>query len=183
MSKSNLDKMIDGEWYICVDDELESLRQKAADALYEHNHMHPNTRGTMGPKLRELFANVHQSAIVTAPFQCVYGMNIHIAEDVYFNVDCVILDTAKVTIGARSMFGPKVQLYCPLHHLERIERSQGYEIGYPITIGEDVWIGGGAIVLPGVTIGDGAIVGAGSVVTKDVASGTKVAGNPAKPIG
>lgn len=181
--KSNLQKMRDGEWYICIDDELEALRQIAADAVYEHNHMHPKDRGYMGAKLRTLFANAHESAIVTAPFHCVYGMNIHLAEGVYLNADCVILDTAKVTIGARTLLGPKVQLYCPLDHLERKERSEGYEIGYPITIGEDVWIGGGAIILPGVTIGDGAIVGAGAVVTKDVAAGAKVVGNPAKPIG
>ncbi len=182
-AKSNLEKMRDGEWYICVDDELDALRQKTADAVYEHNHMHPKDRGNMGPKLQNVFAQAHESAILEAQFHCSYGINIHISELVYINAGCVILDSAPVHIGARSMFGPKVQLYCPLHHLERKERSEGYEIGYPITIGEDVWIGGGAIVLPGVTIGDGAIVGAGAVVTKDVAPGAKVVGNPAKPIG
>ncbi|MEQ9571153.1 MAG: DapH/DapD/GlmU-related protein, partial [Nitratireductor sp.] len=100
---------------------------------------------------------------------------------VYFNTGCVILDTAPVTIGAGTMFGPSVHIYCADHHRDPVLRGQGLERALPVRIGSDVWVGGGAIILPGVTIGDGAIVGAGAVVTRDVATGATVAGNPARP--
>lgn len=182
MTKSNFEKMQDGEWYTCVDDELDGLRKIAANAVHEHNHLPPSERGAMGAKLRDVFAHVGEAAILEAQFHCAYGMNTHIGDYVYINSGCVILDSAPVHIGARSLLGPRVQLYCAQHHQDIKLRSEGQEIAYPIHIGEDVWIGGSAIILPGVTIGDGAIIGAGSVVTKNVPKGATMVGNPAKQI-
>ena len=108
--------------------------------------------------------------------------NLALGDRVYINADCVVLDTAPVRIGRRTMLGPAVQIYCADHAHGLDERRRGLERALPVSIGEEVWIGGGAILLPGVTVGDGAIVGACAVVTRDVAPGTRVVGNPARPI-
>jgi len=174
------EKMDAGEWYCCNDPELDSLRAAAREAIHRHNTRSPDIRGNIGQELKSLMASVASSAFIEAPFHCPYGINISLAEDVYFNAGCVILDTASVRIGRSTMLGPNVQIYCAEHHKDRVKRKAGLEISRSVEIGEDVWIGGGAIILGGVRIGDGAIVGAGSVVTKDVASGTTVIGNPAR---
>ena len=176
------DKMQAGDWYTCHDPELLKMQARARAATHAHNVAHPEVRGAIGRELRALIRHVGNDAMIEAPFHCAYGVNISFGDAVYLNAGCVILDTAPVVIGARSMFGPHVQLYCPEHHQDRAKRSAGLERARPITVGQDVWLGGGAIVLSGVTIGDGAIVGAGSVVTRDVAAGAKVAGNPARSL-
>ena len=132
--------------------------------------------------LRELLARVGVEPFVEPPFFCDYGSNTSIGDRFYANTGCVFLDSAPVTIGDRVLFGPAVQLLAATHPLEAELRAQGLEYAEPISIGDDVWLGGGAIVLPGVTIGDRAIVGAGSVVTRDVAADVVVAGNPARVI-
>jgi maltose O-acetyltransferase len=119
---------------------------------------------------------------IEAPFHCAYGFNIHVGDRTFLNAGCTILDTAPVRIGARTLLGPNVQIYCAEHHKDAPLRSAGLEIARPVTIGDDVWIGGGATVLAGVTIGDGAIIGAGAVVTRDVAAGATVVGNPARMV-
>lgn len=181
MARSERQKMAAGEWYCCVDAELDALRATAFAAVREHNLAGAGQPGGMGQLLRALL-NAADDAIIEAPFHCPYGFNITLGRSVFLNAGCVILDTAPVTIGDHSMIGPGVHIYCAEHHLDVAKRRAGLEIGKPVMIGEDVWIGGGAIVLPGVTIGSGAVVGAGSVVTRDVAAGEKVAGNPAKPM-
>jgi maltose O-acetyltransferase len=173
-------KMARGAWYSCVDDELEELRMISREAVHDHNTMAPRKRGNITPTLRKLFKSCADDAIIEAPFHCAYGMNISLAAGVYLNAGCVILDTALVSIGARSLLGPAVQIYCAEHHSDAKKRTEGLEIAKPVTIGSRVWIGGGAIILPGVNVGDGAIVGAGSVVTKDVPEGATVVGNPAR---
>lgn len=170
-----------GEWYSCLDPELEALRDKARVAVHLHNTMPPAERGAIAPALKALFADVADDVMIEAPFHCAYGMNLHIGQGVYFNAGCVVLDTAPVRIGDGTMFGPGVHIYCAEHHKDAALRSKGLEIAKPVTIGRDVWLGGGAIVLAGVTIGDRAIVGAGAVVTRDVPADTTVAGNPARP--
>lgn len=178
---SERQKMIAGDWYNCVDDELESLRITARDAVHQHNTLHPGTRGAIGPKLKNLITA--DNAIIEAPFHCAYGFNIFLGDLVFLNAGCTILDTASVTIGDQSALGPNVQIYCAEHHTDPVKRCvEGLEIARPVTIGKRVWIGGGAILLAGVTVGDGAVIGAGSVVTKDVAAGQVVVGNPARPI-
>jgi maltose O-acetyltransferase len=176
-------KMIAGEWYTCQDPELEALRITSRRAIFEHNTLHPDERGDVGPALKALLREFGANARVEAPFYCAYGFNIGLGRDAFINAGCTILDTAPVHIGDRTMLGPNVQIYCAEHHKEAAQRAAGLEIAHPVTIGEDVWIGGGAIILGGVRIGDGAIVGAGAVVTRDVPANTTVVGNPARPIG
>ncbi len=176
------EKMAAGEWYSCMDAELDVLRRHARRAVHQHNTMPPDERGAIGLLLRALFASVGEGAFIEAPFHCAYGHNVTLGRNVYLNAGCAILDSAKVTIGDGAMLGPAVQIYCAEHHLEPALRVEGIEIAKPVMIGRNVWIGGGAIILAGITIGDGAIVGAGSVVTRDVRQGATVVGNPARLI-
>ena len=180
MAASERQKMAAGAWYTCLDPELADLRMRARQAVHQHNTMPPDRRGNIGPALAGLFAKAAPSAIVEAPFHCAYAMNIVLEADVFLNAGCTILDTAQVAIGRGSMLGPGVHIYCAEHHKDVVQRKAGLEIARPVTIGADVWIGGGAIVLPGVNVGDGAVIGAGSVVTRDVPPGATVAGNPAR---
>ncbi|MGK6317616.1 sugar O-acetyltransferase [Neorhizobium sp. DT-125] len=179
---SEREKMMAGEWYRCLDPELDAMRERARSAVHAHNTLPPHERGSIAPALRVLLGSAPASAFLEAPFHCAYGFNILLGEGVYLNAGCTILDTAPVRIGARSMLGPSVQIYCADHHRDPVLRSQGLEIARPVTIGTDVWIGGGAILIGGVTIGDGAIVGAGAVVTRNVPPRATVAGNPARSI-
>jgi len=179
--KSERAKMRAGEWYCCIDPELDSLRMLARRAVHAHNSAPPDERGAMAAELRALFAAAGD-AFIEAPFHCTYGMNISLGSGVYLNSACVILDTASVSIGDGTMLGPAVQIYCPEHHRDVALRKAGLEVARPVSIGKDVWIGGGAIILGGITIGDGAIVGAGAVVTRNVADGQRVVGNPARPL-
>jgi maltose O-acetyltransferase len=144
--------------------------------------MDPALRGFCAPELAALFAAIGEGVFIEAPFHAAYGRNLALDDDVYINAGCVVLDSAPVRIGRRTMLGPAVQIYCAVHAHGLEERRHGLERALPVSIGEDVWIGGGAILLPGVNVGDGAIVGAGAVVTRDVDSGMRVVGNPARPI-
>lgn len=177
---SEREKMAAGALYSCVDDELAVLRAKAAHGVFVHNTTAPHIRGDLVPELARVLGSIGQDCRIEHQFHCAYGFNLHLDDLVYMNVGCTILDTAPVHIGARTMFGPYVQIYTAQHHKDRVKRAAGLEIALPVSIGADVWIGGGAIVLPGITIGDGAIIGAGSVVTRDVPAGVTVAGNPAR---
>lgn len=181
MTVSERNKMEAGEWYSCLDGELNALRQQARIAIHQHNTAHPDQRDGMAPALRALFASVADDVFIEAPFHCSYGINISLASHVYINAGCTVLDSATVRIGERSLLGPGVQIYCAEHHKDADLRAKGLEIARPVEIGNDVWIGGGAIVLGGVTIGSGAVVGAGAVVTKSVPPGAVVVGNPACP--
>lgn len=179
---SEREKMAAGQWYCCVDDELEALRVVARSAVYEHNTLHPENRGSMGAKLRALLGAAGAHSRIEAPFHCAYGFNIGLGERTFLNAGCTILDTAPVRIGSRTLLGPNVQIYCAEHHKDAAGRLKGLEVAKPVTIGDDVWIGGAAIVLAGVTVGDGAIIGAGAVVTRNVPAGGTVVGNPARPV-
>jgi maltose O-acetyltransferase len=130
--------------------------------------------------LSEHLGDVGTGAVIRPPFFCDYGYNIHLGDDVFLNFNCVILDVVEVSIGDRTQIGPAVQIYAADHPRDAGTRRSGLEFGRAVRIGSDVWIGGGAIILPGTTIGDGAVIGAGSVVTRDVAAGQTVTGNPAK---
>lgn len=176
------EKMLRGELYMAWDEELVEERRRARRLLAEYNKLtfaeEPEAERVRG----ELLGSVGSGVFLEMPFRCDYGYNIHLADDVYMNFDCVLLDGCEIRIGARTMLAPGVHIYAATHPLDPDVRASGLELCKPVTIGEDVWIGGGAIVLPGVTIGDRAVVGAGSVVTKDVAPLTVVAGNPARVI-
>lgn len=118
---------------------------------------------------------------VQPPFFCDYGVHIFLGRKVFFNFNCVILDVCRVTIGDYSMFGPAVQIYTAAHPMEA-EARRGREFGRPVTVGSDVWVGGGAILCPGVTVGSRSVIGAGSVVTRDIPEGVFAAGNPCRVI-
>jgi len=182
MHRTELDKMQAGEWYCCLDDDLEALRMAARRAVHEHRGLDPDTRGAIGPLLAGLLGHVGEEAYIEAPFHCAYGFNIAIGNGVYINAGCTILDSGSVTLGERTLLGPNVQIYCAEHHRKADLRAAGQEIARPVKIGSDVWIGGGAVVLPGVSIGDRAIIGAGSVVTRNVTSGDIFVGNPGRPV-
>lgn len=176
------EKRAAGQWYTCHDPELTDMQHRARLAVHQHNTMPPGERGPMSPLLASLMASVGKDVLIEAPFHCAYGVHIHLSERVYLNAGCTILDTADVRIGASTMLGPQVQIYCAHHHKDTLQRCAGLEMAKPVTIGSQVWIGGGAIILPGVTIGDGAIIGAGSVVTKSVPADATVVGNPARAL-
>lgn len=144
--------------------------------------MEPARRGFCAPELAALFGSIGNDVFLEAPFHVAYGRNLMLDDNVYINANCVVLDNAPVRIGRRTMLGPAVQIYCADHAQGIEERRHGLERALSVTIGDDVWIGGAAIILPGVTIGNGAIIGAGAVVTRDVASRIRVAGCPARQI-
>lgn len=130
--------------------------------------------------LERLVPDLPPSSVIFPPFYCDHGHGLRIGQDVFINANCTFLDGAYITIGDRTLIGPDVKIYTPHHPLDFMARRESKEYAYPVTIGEDCWIGGGAVICPGVTIGDRCVVGAGSVVTKNVASDTMVAGNPAR---
>ncbi|GAB2663030.1 maltose acetyltransferase domain-containing protein [Flavihumibacter cheonanensis] len=180
--KSEKEKMIAGELYDPLDPQLVEDRIQTRlllKALNESREDDPDERTRI---LQKLLPDSLNNLWLQPPFYCDYGYNIQIGERVFFNFNCVVLDVAPVRIGNRTMFGPNVQLYAATHPLNHIERSSGLEYGKPITIGDDVWIGGSVVICPGVSIGDRSIIGAGSVVTKDIPSDTIAAGNPCRII-
>jgi maltose O-acetyltransferase len=177
-----LAEVADGRWYSCMTPELEALRDAARQACWRHTTMDPALRGPCAPELAGLFAAIGEGVFIEAPFHIAYGRNLALGDGVYMNAGCVVLDTAPVSIGRKTMLGPAVHIYCADHAHGLDERRRGLERALPVSIGEEVWIGGNAILLPGVTVGHGAIVGAGAVVTRDVAPGALVVGNPARPI-
>lgn len=180
LARSEREKMASGEWYSCLDPELDALRMKAREAVHEHNMLAPGARGAIAPALRQLLAQAASDAIIEAPFHCAYGFNITLGRGVFLNAGCTILDTADVKVGDGTLLGPSVQIYCAEHHRDPVKRRAGLEIAKPVNIGTNVWLGGGSIILGGITIGDDAVIGAGAVVTKDVPPGETVIGNPAR---
>ena len=179
-ARTEKEKMLAGETYCCLDPELEAERQKtkALLRLYNLSEAEPERQSI----LQQMLGHIGQNSIIWPPFHCVYGRNIHIGDYVFLNVLCTILDCNEVRIGNHVMIGPGVQIYCPAHELQAEPRNRGLEVARPIVIEENVWIGGSAILLPGVTVGRNAVVGAGAVVTRNVPENTVVAGNPARVI-
>ena len=173
-------KMLAGELYVATGEELAADGRRVAEWMDRYNASIARTQQDYGSLLRELLASVGEGAYIRPPFHCDYGYNISLGAGVFLNFNCIILDVVKVAIGDRTQIGPGVQILTADHPRDPAQRRAGLEFGRPIVLGADVWIGGGAIVLPGVTIGDGAIVGAGAVVTRDVAAGATVVGNPAR---
>jgi maltose O-acetyltransferase len=179
--KTEKEKMLAGELYNAQDPQLLAERQRAQQLFQELNAT-PADQPARARLLRELLPHAGTELVLTSPFYCDYGTNITLGDQVYFNFNCTILDVAAVTIGSRTLFGPGVQVYTATHPLDYQERATGLEYAKPISIGEDVWVGGGAIICPGVSIGDRAVIGAGSVVTKDIPADTLAAGNPCRVI-
>ena len=182
MSKSEKEKMLAGEPYRPGDPELQAESAAAKAWMSKYNAAMAASPDDRRVLLRQHLGHVGDGVVVRPPFFCDYGSNIRIGDGAFLNFNCVILDVAAVTIGEGTQIGPAVQIYAADHPRDPAQRRSGLEFGRPVRIGANAWIGGGAIILPGVTIGDDAVVGAGAVVTHDVAPGTTVAGNPARRI-
>jgi maltose O-acetyltransferase len=172
--------MLSGALYRADDSELVIDRRRAETLLRVYNASPPEDELRREQLLAQILGAAGQGAIVRPPFHCDYGFNIRLGRGVFLNFNCVLLDVATIAIGDGTQVGPAVQIYAADHPRDAGRRREGWEFGRPVTIGRDVWIGGGAILLPGVTVGDGAVIGAGSVVTRDVAPGATVFGNPAR---
>ena len=175
---SEYQKMICSQPYNCMTPELAQLRREAARRYRRFNQAEEEAE--QRALLAELIGELAENAFICPPLYCTYGRHIHLGERSYINMGATLLDNAPIRIGAHVMIGPNVQIYTAAHALEADKRIQGKETALPVTIEDKVWIGGGAILLPGVTIGREAIVGAGAVVTKDVPAGARVVGNPAR---
>jgi maltose O-acetyltransferase len=173
--------MLAGEWYDPLDPELVSARERARDLCQDLNATREGEQVARRRILTDLLGSGGDSVLMQPPFYCDYGSNIHLGQRVFFNFNCVVLDVCPIRIGDYTLFGPNVQIYTPLHPFNAaLRRNQ--EFGKPVEIGADVWVGGAAIILPGVRIGARAVIGAGSVVTRDIPDGVFAAGNPCRII-
>ena len=162
--------------------ELLDERIRGKDLCYEYNHLRPSQMEERKKIIKELIGTIHGDFFIEQPFTCDYGYNIEIGENFYSNHNLIILDATKVTFGDNVFIAPSCGFYTAGHPLDVERRNSGLEYAYPITVGNNVWIGGNVIVMPGVNIGDGCVIGAGSVVTKDIPSGVLAYGNPCRVI-
>src|SRR5689334_7752737 len=178
---SELQKMLAGELYDPLDAELVAARNRARDLCQDLNATREHERESRRRILTELFGRGGDSVWMQPPFFCDYGSHILLGERVFFNFNCVVLDVCVVKVGDFTLLGPSVQIYTATHPMNAALRRK-QEFGKPIEIGSDVWLGGGAIICPGVTIGSKAVIGAGSVVTRDIPDGVFAAGNPCRVI-
>ena len=175
--------MSSGKWYLAVSDELGNIAGNSARLYHEYNQIGPTNPERSRELLRDLLNPASGDCTIKAPAIIEYGINTTIGEDVFINFGLTILDIAPVTIGARSMLGPNCQILTAGHPVHDVEmRRGGWENGAPVTIGEDVWLGGGVTVVGGVSIGDRAVIGAGAVVTRDIPADSIAVGNPARVI-
>jgi len=181
-TRNEREKMVAGQPYNPLDPELVRARERARDLSQALNSTRESEQEERRRILRELLGAGGDSVWMQPPFFCDYGSNITLGERVFFNFNCVVLDVCQVTIGSFTLFGPAVQIYTAMHPWSAKRRREGEEYGKPVEIGSDVWVGGGAIILPGVRIGARAVIGAGSVVTRDVPDGVFAAGNPCRVI-
>ncbi|POT98525.1 MULTISPECIES: maltose O-acetyltransferase [Enterobacteriaceae] len=174
-------KMIAGQLYRSGDETLRADRLRARELLHRYNHSGPAEKSERRGLLAELLGN-SGNAYIEPSFRCDYGYNIFLGNDFYANFDCVMLDVCPIHIGDNCMFAPGVHIYTATHPLDATERNSGLEFGAPVTIGNNVWIGGRAVINPGVTIGNNVVIGSGSVVIRDIPDDVVVAGNPARII-
>ncbi len=174
--------MLAGELYDAQDPELSADRVRTRLLLLALNQSREDEPEEQIRLLKELLPQAGEGLMIQPPFYCDYGYNILTGEKVFFNFNCVVLDVTTVTIGSRTLFGPNVQIYTATHPTDHKVRASGLEFAKPIVIGEDVWVGGSAVICPGVTIGDRSIIGAGSVVTRDIPADVFAAGNPCRVI-
>jgi maltose O-acetyltransferase len=178
--KSEKQKMLAGELYNAGDAEIQADQAAARAWMLRYNAAAGEDATVRHALLRERFAAVGEGAVIRPPFHCDYGTNIRLGDGVFLNFGCVILDVVAVEIGDGTQIGPGVQILTADHPRDPATRARGLECGRPIRIGRNVWIGGGAILLPGVTVGDDAVIGAGAVVTRDVPARATAVGNPAR---
>lgn len=176
------DKMLAGALYDALDPDLVAARRRTRDLVARLNATPegaPEARRTL---LAGLLGSAGDGVEVVSPFFCDYGAHVHLGARVFVNAGAVMLDTCEIRLGAGTLVGPGVQFYAATHPTDPALRRRGLEFGAPITVGENVWIGGGAILLAGVTVGDDSVVGAGSVVTRSVPAGVLAVGNPCRVV-
>lgn len=178
--RSEKSKMLAGELYLASDPELVRERANARQLCRRYNASMEDEPDLRLHILQELLGTVSEDVYIESSFKCDYGYNIHLGKNFYANFDLIILDVCEVKIGDHCLIGPRVSILTATHPIDPDLRRSGQELGKPIAIGHNVWIGGGAIINPGVTIGDNAVIASGAVVTKDVADGCVVGGVPAK---
>lgn len=172
--------MLAGQLYDAADPELVKLRVRARQITRAYNSTDEEQRDIRRTLLNRLLGQMPPKIEIEPPFRCDYGWNIYLGQNFYANFGVVMLDVCEIRIGENVLLAPNVQLYTAHHPLSLEERLTGRELGSPISIGNNVWIGGGALVLPGVTIGDNSVIGAGSVVTKAIPANVVAAGNPCR---
>ncbi|MFD5753212.1 sugar O-acetyltransferase [Streptomyces sp. NPDC127033] len=180
--RTHLERMLAGDLYIADDPEIAERQQRAVRLAARYQAAYTEDARAAGPLLAELLGSVGDQAHVRPPLYVDYGSNITIGARTFVNYNLTALDVAAITIGEDCQIGPNVQLLTPTHPLEPGPRRDKLEAALPITIGDNVWLGGGAIVCPGVTIGDNSVIGAGAVVTKDIPANVVAVGSPARPI-
>jgi len=180
--RTEREKMLAGELYRASDPELVRGHARARRLMHALNRTSPDELDRRTEILSDLLGEVGTNVYVEPPFYCDYGTNIHLADGVYINCNCVFLDCNTIEFGENVMLGPAVQVYAAYHPTDPEVRRTGLELAAPVVIGGNVWIGGGAIVCPGVTIGDDTTIGAGSVVTESVPPGVVAVGNPCRVI-
>ena len=178
--KTNKQKMLAGELYLANDPQLVAERRAVQEWMYELNALHPRDATQKDALLRRLLGAAGQRLHIELPFRCDYGYNIRVGENFYANYNCTILDCAPVTIGDNVLLAPNVSLFTAGHALHPVPRAEEWEFARPITLGNNVWLGGNVVVLPGVSIGDNTVVGAGSVVTRDLPANVVAVGNPCR---
>ena len=176
------DRMLAGLPYRAWLDGLDQERLENKKKIYAYNNLRPEDHEGRDALIKAIFGKTGQKIFVEAPFRCDYGYNIEVGENFYANYNLVILDVGKVKIGDNAQIAPNVAIYTAGHPIHPDSRNSGYEYGIPITIGDNVWIGGNTCILPGVTIGSNVVIGAGSVVTKDLPDNVIAAGNPCRVI-
>lgn len=176
------EKMLAGELYRPKDPELRKMHLRSKKLFGKYNKISPENEKKQNKLIKKIFGKTGENIRVQPPFYCDYGVNISVGENFFANYGCIILDVNKVTIGKNCMLAPNVSLFSATHPVRAEERYNGVELGLPITIGDNCWIGGGAVICPGVTLGNNVVVGAGSVVTKSFGDNVVIAGNPAKII-
>ncbi len=179
---SQKERMLAGLPYKAWLDGLPQKRERARRLCHEYNHLPPERWGERTALLKDLLGKTGERLTIEPDFHCDYGTNITVGEDFYANFNLVILDVAPVTIGDRAQIAPNVSIYTAGHPIHPDSRASGYEYGQSVTIGDDVWIGGSSVILPGVNIGRGAVIGAGSVVTKDIPPMVIAVGNPCRMV-
>lgn len=176
------EKMLSGQLYKYLDEELCEEHRRAVSLSYKYNQTDPCDTEKQQAILNELLGGIGTNCVIENPFYCFYGYNTFLGNDVYFNFGVTILDCGRVTIGDDSMFGPYSQIYTVDHPVDGAERLKKIEYTKDVTIGKNVWVGGGSIIMSGITIGDNAVIGAGSIVTKNIPPDTLAMGSPCKII-
>jgi acetyltransferase-like isoleucine patch superfamily enzyme len=177
---SEKENMLSGKLYKSFGEELTAERQCAKELVFDFNGLRPAETAARHEIIKKLFGKTGNTFFIEPPFRCDYGYNIEIGENFYANYNCIILDCAKVTIGDNIFIGPNVSIFTAGHPIHAAIRNQELEYAFPITIGNNVWIGGNTVINPGVSLGDNSVIGSGSVVTKNIPANTIAAGNPCR---